>query len=115
MLTEILDHYDIVVTKHHGEAAYKCPLHNDTHASATANLDDEVWYCHVCGVGGDAIKLISLMEGITFRDAYTLSKNILAGSSGSVRGEPDPGGYRLPRTTGHHRGSRKWVPNWISK
>ncbi len=41
----------------HGECAFLCPIHGDNTASASFNLDKQVWYCHACGVGGDLYEM----------------------------------------------------------
>jgi Toprim domain-containing protein len=33
------------------ERPFNCPQHNDRNASASVNVDKNVWYCHVCQVG----------------------------------------------------------------
>jgi 5S rRNA maturation endonuclease (ribonuclease M5) len=41
----------------HGECAFLCPIHGDNTASASFNLDKQVWYCHACGIGGDLYEM----------------------------------------------------------
>lgn len=42
-----------------GQQAYaKCPMHPDTNASFTVNLETDEWYCHGCGVGGKYVEFI---------------------------------------------------------
>lgn len=35
-----------------------CPLHDDTNASFTVNVDTGAWYCHGCGFGGHIVEFI---------------------------------------------------------
>lgn len=46
-----------------------CPLHQDSHPSLSLNAEQGVWYCFVCGVGGDSIKLTMEAKGLGFVDA----------------------------------------------
>ena len=54
----------------------RCPLpdHDDSTPSASVREKDgeEVWYCHVCGIGGDVIKLIQLAFDVEFPQALSL-------------------------------------------
>ncbi|MCL2565602.1 MAG: CHC2 zinc finger domain-containing protein [Defluviitaleaceae bacterium] len=44
-----------------------CPLH--TEKTPSLKLYPASWYCFGCGVGGDAVKLVELMENLTPIDA----------------------------------------------
>ena len=51
----VQDFYEQFVTfeKQTGAQKYaKCPMHDDSTASFTVNVDTDEWYCHGCGVGG---------------------------------------------------------------
>lgn len=42
-----------------GEQSYaRCPMHNDTNASFTVNMETDEWYCHGCGTGGHYVEFI---------------------------------------------------------
>lgn len=42
-----------------GNQSYaRCPMHNDTNASFTVNMDTDEWYCHGCGFGGSYVEFI---------------------------------------------------------
>lgn len=42
-----------------GEQSYaRCPMHKDTNASFTVNMETDEWYCHGCGVGGRYVEFI---------------------------------------------------------
>lgn len=42
-----------------GEQSYaRCPMHNDTNASFTVNMETDEWYCHGCGTGGKYVEFI---------------------------------------------------------
>ena len=51
------------------ELAVCCPLHDDSHPSLQLNPAKQVWYCHPCGIGGDAITLYMLTRRIEFAEA----------------------------------------------
>jgi len=44
-----------------------CIVHEDTNPSLSFN--NEVWYCHGCGIGGDKIKLIEHTRNCSFIEA----------------------------------------------
>ena len=46
-----------------------CPLHGDRHPSLRINVEKQLWYCDPCGIGGDAIEFIKLVEGVDFKGA----------------------------------------------
>ena len=64
----------------------RCPFHDDSHASATVNTDDNVFVCFACGVKGNTYKIISLQEGVTYREAISKAEEITGTSSPQVRG-----------------------------
>lgn len=36
------------------ERPFNCPVHDDVHASASVNVEKNVWYCYACGAKGRA-------------------------------------------------------------
>ncbi|MBI2988099.1 MAG: hypothetical protein HYY45_15145 [Deltaproteobacteria bacterium] len=46
-----------------------CPFHDDKHPSFSVNPDKQVFYCHPCAIGGDVVRFIELVEGLSFREA----------------------------------------------
>jgi DNA primase len=48
------------------EVAGLCPLHRETRPSFYVNRRKNVFYCHGCGRGGDLIRLMELLEGLSF-------------------------------------------------
>jgi hypothetical protein len=51
------------------EVAGICPLHRETRPSFYINRRKNVFYCHGCGRGGDLIRLMELLEGLSFAQA----------------------------------------------
>lgn len=51
------------------EWAVLCPLHDDHEPSLYLNDRKGVWYCHVCGEGGDGIQLVERAQQKDFADA----------------------------------------------
>lgn len=42
-----------------GDQSYaRCPMHHDTNASFTVNMETDEWYCHGCGCGGKYVEFI---------------------------------------------------------
>lgn len=92
-ITAILEHYGATVPTRSGWAKMKCPFHNDSHASAAVNLQDNLFKCHGCQYKGSGYKIIMDKEGVSFREAISIAEGIL-NQSGQV----------LPRRSG--RGGR---------
>jgi len=51
------------------EVAGLCPLHRETRPSFYVNRRKNVFYCHGCGRGGDLIRLMQWLEGLSFGQA----------------------------------------------
>jgi DNA primase len=49
-----------------------CPFHNEKTASFFVNPDKQVYKCHGCGAGGEAIQFLMDFEGLPFHDAVEL-------------------------------------------
>jgi DNA primase len=47
-----------------GWRSVRCPFHDDTNASASANVSVGAFACHACGVQGDSWSLIMRFENI---------------------------------------------------
>ena len=46
-----------------------CPLHAETRPSFWIHTAKNLFYCHGCGQGGDVIRLVQLLHGVSFPDA----------------------------------------------
>ncbi len=47
----------------------RCPFHDDRTPSLFVSPSKQIWKCFGCGVGGDAIKFVSLYENISYMEA----------------------------------------------
>lgn len=46
-----------------------CPLHEESQPSFYVNTRKNVFYCHGCGQGGDLIRLVQLLRGLSFQQS----------------------------------------------
>jgi DNA primase len=46
-----------------------CPLHADADPSLRLDAAKGLWYCDPCGEGGDGIRLVMAVRGVSFPDA----------------------------------------------
>ncbi len=51
------------------EFAVHCPFHEDSDPSLRLNPEKQLWYCHPCGTGGDALQLLMRVRRIEFAEA----------------------------------------------
>ena len=100
----ILEHYGANIRGTHGQVNLRCPFHSDTHQSASANLDKNIFICFACGVQGNSIQIICNQEGMRFNEAKRFAEGITGESNTQVRGK-HISGSRLPRKQGHSAGS----------
>lgn len=76
-ITAILEYYGATVPTRNGWAKMKCPFHNDSHASAAVNLQDNIFKCHACQYKGSGYNIIMQKEGVGFREAISIAEGIL--------------------------------------
>lgn len=54
--------------RYHCGSVYRggCPVHRSTSRSSRSLVcNGGVWYCHKCRAGGDAVRLVALLRGIS--------------------------------------------------
>lgn len=54
-----------------------CPIHGERRASMSVSVEKGVFHCFACGAGGDAVKLVQLMENCDRSDAVRRTEEIL--------------------------------------
>lgn len=86
-IRDILIHYGATLRGTHGQVNLRCPFHGDSHQSATANLDKNLFVCFACGVQGNSLQIIAGQEGVTVREANRIAEGITGVSHTQVRGE----------------------------
>jgi DNA primase len=92
-----------------GNQSFRCPVHEDSHASASLNLDEGVFHCHACGAGGSGYDLIMAKEGIDFASARQFAENIVGVSGERVRAGAQRASQPVPRGSGYQPRYRKKV------
>ena len=50
-----------------------CPIHQDKNPSLS--FRNGLWYCFVCGLGGDVITLVEKTQGLSFKDSLSWLNN----------------------------------------
>jgi DNA primase len=80
-------------------ASVRCCIHPDKRRSAVINTYDNLFFCHTCGKGGNAVNVVGIIENLEFKDALARAIEIVAGSGQSLQQKPGRKGNRLPRRT----------------
>lgn len=105
-IEDILRHYG-------GELPYgrsgwvkmRCPFHDDSHASASVNLQENQFKCFACDASGDPYDLISSQEGLNFVEAVKFAERISPTGGAVVLPKRGTGG-KLSRRKGSDIGRR---------
>ena len=63
----------------------RCPFHDDKHASAAFNYDENKFKCHACSAGGDIYNLIIYKEGGNYREAVKFAESISTTGDRTIR------------------------------
>jgi DNA primase len=75
-LEAVFSHYGLELPLG-GEKSILCPVHDDSHKSASVNSDKGVWVCYACNGRGSGIHIIMARENLTYPEARTWAdKNI---------------------------------------
>ena len=99
-IRDVLIHYGADIRRNHGQVNLRCPFHNDTHQSGTANLDSNIFICFACGVQGNSLQIICQREGGSIRDAKEFAERIAGEGNGKVPGK-HLSGRSLPKKQGY--------------
>lgn len=100
-MTVVLEYYGARVPTRRGWFSMKCPFHDDSHASASANTDEGAFCCHACQMKGDGYAIIMSKEGVKFREAVSIAQRILD-ARGEVLPQRSTRSGGLPRRTGNN-------------
>ena len=78
LLKAVVEYYGGEVREGYSKPV-RCCFHNDTRRSAVMSTDGEkagLYFCHTCGIGGDAYSLLMWKEGVDFRVAFDRAVDI---------------------------------------
>jgi DNA primase len=97
-ISAIISHYGGEVRE--GRAvSVRCALHTDSRRSAVINTIDNLYFCHTCGKGGNAVNIVCILENLEFKDGLKRAIEIAEGSGVAVRtGDKSRGSRRASRT-----------------
>ena len=100
-IKDVIEHYGgrVGTTRRTGWVKIRCPFHDDSHASATLNLDKNAFNCFACGMKGDTYSIIMQEEGVAFREAVAFAEGITGESNLPLSTKRSSSGG-IPRRTG---------------
>jgi len=78
------------------------PCHNDRSPSLRVNPDKGVFYCDPCGIGGDVIRFIEIVEKVSFKEALSIL---------GMGNEPKP----RPIITARQREAAEVAATWMAE
>ena len=98
-IAAIISHYGGEVRE--GRAvAVRCALHSDSRRSAVINTVENLYFCHTCGKGGNAVNIVCILENLEFKDGLKRAVEIAKGVGSEVRSSN--------KSRGSGRASRTW-------
>jgi len=71
-LVGVIEGYGVQLRRAGPELVGLCPLHNEKTPSFSLNPSKQLFHCHGCGAGGDAIAFVMAIEHVSFQDALKL-------------------------------------------
>ena len=83
-IAEVVRHFGGEV-KEGRNISVRCCMHSDTRKSAVIDTYNNLYYCHTCGKGGNAVNLVCLLENMEFKDGLKRAVEIAAGSGATIR------------------------------
>ena len=81
------------------DVSVKCCLHSDTRRSAVINTYNNLYFCHTCGKGGNAVNIVCIIENLEFKDGLKRAIEIATGSGAQIRPSGKSRGASRPRRT----------------
>ncbi len=97
-IAEVVRHFGGEV-KEGRNVSVRCCMHDDSRKSAVIDTYNNLYYCHTCGKGGDAISVIMELENVGFKDALERAGEITSTGGTSLRGGNKRRGSSLSRRT----------------
>lgn len=90
-IAKILDYYGVRYV-HKDTQKCRCPIHDDSAPSMSVDFRKQLWRCHGCQTGGDAITMVELKEGLAFPEALARVEEItgqkVSGSGSGAQSGP---------------------------
>ena len=83
-IAEVVRHFGGEV-KEGRNVSVRCCMHDDSRKSAVIDTYNNLYYCHTCGKGGNAVNIIMELENVGFKDALARAGEIAAGSGSPLR------------------------------
>lgn len=105
-LDELAARYGLRLARSGPRFVALCPFHAEEHPSFTIFPASNSWWCFGCRRGGDAIDLVRLIEGVSFREAVAALGGLLPMSTLGAAARPDVLSSRR-RERGDH--SERWL------
>lgn len=82
----ILQHYGATLPySRHGWVKMRCCFHDDSHASASVNIEENAFRCFACDIKGDVYDIIMDQEGVDFVKAVKFAEGISPESGITIR------------------------------
>ena len=109
LLKAVVEHYGGEVREGYSKPV-RCCFHNDTRRSAVMSTDGEkagLYFCHTCGIGGDAYSLLMWKEGVDFRVAFDRAADIAKRVGYDISQKDKRGDGLLPKRSGVQSGAGK--------
>ena len=97
-IAEVVKHFGGEV-KEGRNVSVRCCMHSDTRKSAVIDTYNNLYYCHTCGKGGNAVNVIMELENVGFKDALARAGEIVTGGGSPLRGGNKRRGSSLSRRT----------------
>ena len=83
-----------------GDKSIHCPVHDDSHKSASVNSDKGVWVCYACNGGGAGIQIVMARENLAYSEARKWAEKNVGKESKSqapMRGRKTSSRWTPPR------------------
>ena len=109
LLKAVVEYYGGEVREGYSKPV-RCCFHDDSRRSAVMSTDGEkagLYFCHTCGIGGDAYSLLMWKEGVDFRVAFNRAADIAKRSGIDLSQKDKRGDGLLPKRPGFQSGAGK--------